>query len=117
MSPVFRPATKADMAEFYDEAPTGSVRAWVADLDGKVIGIAGCVYVGDKVVAFSAMKEEMRAFPVTIMRAARFIAKKLPPGAVAKAYDQEKHSAKLLERLGFEPLDANAGTYRWRGHG
>ena len=115
MNPVIRPAASGDMEVFYDTSPRGTIRAYVAELDGKPIGIAGLVYDGGKVVAFSAMKEEMRNYPVTMARSALFIAKMLPAGAVAKADPEEKGARSLLERLGFVPLDKSNGTYRWRG--
>lgn len=116
MTPIIRPARAEDMDAFYEKKNQGTMRALVAELDGKPIAIGGIMYQDGKVVAFSQMKEEMRKFPMTIMRGAKAITKLLKgSGAIARASDQEKHAPKLLSHLGFETLDARSRTYRWRG--
>lgn len=117
MTPLIRPATQDDLAAFPHMKNAVSIRALVAELDGKPVGIGGLIYRRNgNVEAFSEMKDEMRAFPKTIVKAARQLTVLFADtGAVALANPKEKHSRKLLEHLGFEPLDERVGTYRWRG--
>ena len=65
-----RPATRADIAAFSDLADKPTLRAWVGELDGRLIGMGGFAFVQGRWVAFSDLTEEARAHKMTLMRAA-----------------------------------------------
>lgn len=102
----------------YDRLPLVTARAWVADLGGEPIAIAGFYLDGGVVHVFSDMKDEMRRFPVTIMRAAISLmgwisASGLPAECVAD--EEEANSRSFLERLGWAHVGANeyGEVYQW----
>lgn len=116
-APIIREATARDVEAFYGWPHPRSMRAFVADLDGRPIAIAGLAYqpYGPPFL-FSEMKPEMRRFPKAIVRGARTMLdamKGVPAFAVAST--KEPRAAKLLARLGF----VHAGTcgqgevYQW----
>lgn len=110
--PEIRPATAEDFEAFYGKAERRTARAYVADLDGKVLAIGGVYYDGANVIAFSSMASEMRQFPLTIMRGARKImdlVRGRPCWAVAD--DGYTNAPRLLERLGFSHVSGR--VYRW----
>lgn len=107
------------MAWYGDELPRQSMRALVADLDGEIIGIAGLVYHDDQMLAFSSIKDEMRRYPVTIMKAAKRFAdiiNKHGRNVVAVASCGEKNSDEFLSRVGFEFIGEtrDGRLYKWR---
>jgi hypothetical protein len=117
--PLVRTARPSDFQEIYDRPAPVSMRAWSAELDGEVLGMAGYYIASGQIMVFSTMKDRMRDFPVTIMRASRrFMASlkeaKLP--AICVASPDEGNSCAFLERLGW----SHAGTgdegevYTWR---
>lgn len=116
MSPIVRPATSADLAAFSTAPTWGTIRAIVAETDGKVIGIAGLAYQGEHVIAFSEIRDELRRYPVTIMRAARRVLRMLDgTGALAVANPEEQGARRFLTRLGFATVCDRTGTFRWSG--
>ncbi len=106
-APVFRPATAADLIAFYGRPPPASVRALVAILDGRPVGVAGIKYErgadgGKLLVAFSDMGPELRAYPVAVMRAARrTMALLRGRPVIALASPAEPNAPAFLARLGF----------------
>jgi hypothetical protein len=115
--PELRPATAADVAMFY---PGGghSMRAIVAELDGRVIGLAGLVFRGGQVTVVSALRPEMLAYRKTIMRGARIVAGwARQANAPALADPDYPNSAKLLARLGFTDMGdtAQGRIFGWPG--
>jgi len=105
--PVIRPATAADLIAFYGRPPPASVRALVAILDGRPVGVGGLKYEGGAdgetlLVAFSDLRPELRAYPVAIMRAARrVVASMQGRPAIALADPAEPGAPAFLARLGF----------------
>lgn len=110
MTPRLRPATRSDIIEFYGSVKW-TFRAFAADLDGKVLAVGGIYYDGGNRVAFSSMRNEMRRFPVTIMKGAKLIMTLLDKPTIAIANPTEPGAPRLLERLGFEPR--GNGVYEW----
>lgn len=77
-----------------------TVKAFTVLLDGNPVCIAGVTIEKDKFIAFSDVKEGLKAPKMTIWRTARRLAEKLrtlnlPAVAITK-------SGKFLESLGFE---------------
>lgn len=99
--PLVRPARAADFRAFYGRALPRSGRAWVAELDGKVIGLAGYYLMGGRAFVFSDMDEAMARYPVTIMREARRLMAGLRLPALCIADPARETSGRFLERLGW----------------
>lgn len=120
-----RQATAADVIEWYEGYPPATLRAWVAVLDGKVVGIAGVAYGGlskSRFVpeAFSEFKPELephlRSAPV--QRAIRRVVKMIRatrPGPIAYASPKHEGSQELLKRLGFRRIGSceQGEVYQW----
>lgn len=118
--PIIRTATAADLDEFYgDDRPSASMRAIVVELDGKVAGVAGISYHGDQMTAFSKMHDVLKAYPVTIMKAAkRFtdILNKHGRNVFAIAACYEKGSDRFLQHVGFTFIGetSEGRVYQWQ---
>lgn len=105
-----RPATAADLREYYGGDPPATVQAFAALLDGKVMGIMGIAYGGLSKArpvpeVFSESRSEFapyrRSMPVLrgIKRLQRLILRTRPrPIAIADAFYPQ--SEELLQRLG-----------------
>jgi hypothetical protein len=101
-SPEIRPATKADLKAFKGELPKGSLRCLVADLDGRILGVGGLCYSAGTISVFSIMRDEMKPYRRTILKASRLLAEMAREcSATAIADDKHKNSRRLLTRLGF----------------
>lgn len=115
--PVGRPATGADVYEFYGESPPPkAMRAWVAELDGRIVGIGGLYYGPNGVCLFSEMKDELRPYKKFIVQSARFLVELARPLQAAVVADANiAGSERLLERLGLLPaFDVEYGkVFRW----
>lgn len=112
---TIRPASRADIVEFYGEMLNESMRARVADLNGKVVGIIGLVYK-DYPTLVSTLTPELRPYRKTILKEAKRFLSEIHQTAYAVACPKEKTSQRLLEHLGFEFIrDTTEGRlYRWQ---
>ena len=100
-----------DIANALGSAPPYSVRAWVLEKNGDVVGIAGYWLAGGRAVVFSDLMQS--GMPkVTIWRAAREFMKKLKIPSLCVA---QEGSGPFLERLGWDYLgDSPDGeVYQW----
>jgi hypothetical protein len=95
------------------------MRVLVVDLEGELLGIAGLVYHPGQMLAFSSMKDEMRRYPVTIMKVAKRMAQMIERhgrSVVAVASNTAKNSDAFLQRVGFEFIGetSDGRVYRWQ---
>lgn len=116
-----REATAADIAAFYGETPKRSMRAMVAVLDGKPVGLAGVYYHAGQVVAFSEAKPEIQGLRHAIGRgtlAVLAMFRRLNIPVLALAQQDIPGSERFLERCGFEHVDSTCEgeVFRWRKH-
>lgn len=103
--PVVRPATADDIARFYDKPPGRSVRAWVAEFDGQVIGLGGLFYGPRSVCLFSEMTPELRRHKRFIVDAAvALVALGKRVNATVIADPRIDGSERFLTWLGLVPL-------------
>ena len=104
MPPTIRAATAADLLKFFGRLPGISIRAWVADLDGKIIGIIGVMLPKDApVIYFSdATPELLRHHRKTIVRGVRLMLEAVGRRRGIALQGGEAH---VLEHFGFH-LDA-----------
>lgn len=120
-----RPATPADVEEWYGGPSPGTVRAVVVLLDGKVAGIAGLVLPGltggRLAEAFSDMKEELAPYlrqsvvQCAIGRVIRLI-RQSKYTVVAVADPAIPTSEALLQRLGATRVGSirDGEVYQWK---
>jgi hypothetical protein len=118
---AIRQATAADIAAFYGETPRRSMRALVAVLDGKPVGLAGVYYHQGQVVAFSETKPELQGMRHAIGRGALAVLamlKRMNIPVLALAQQDIEGSAAFLARCGFEHVETTCEgeVYRWRKH-
>jgi hypothetical protein len=117
--PKIRHATAADLDAFYGEnRPRVSQRAIVVELDGEILGVAALNYFDGQMTAISEMRDELQAYPVTIMKAARMFAEILDKhgaGVLAVASNEIPRSAQFLERVGFNYIGTvtDGRVYQW----
>ena len=114
MSVVIRPATKEDIIAFKGTPYEQSFKGIVAELDGKIIGIAGVLHT-EQLQAFSTITDEMRKHPKALVLAARKFrdilnSYNIPVYAVAS--EDEKNSIGYLEYIGFEYFSGR--IYKWQ---
>lgn len=117
---ILRPATEADLVAFYGRPPRSTIRAIVAEHQGRILGVAGLMRTANGMLAVSEISEEMRSHRLTIMRAGKAIAdmaKRSPVPVYAVASDKEANSAAFLERLGFVCISESreGGLFQWQG--
>lgn len=115
-SPSIRPLTKADLEAMGVDHFDLTVRGIAAELNGEVVGVAGVLH-GSPSQAFSTMDDRLRAYPKTIMRAARQFLHVLShyDTVYAVASDNEPNSVRFIERIGFRYLTTTSQgrTFRW----
>lgn len=120
MTPVtVRPATRADIDAFSDMANKPSVRAWCAELDGRIVGLGGLALIGGRWFAFCDLREEARPYKMTLMRTARRLFAQARRDGIRFIYaqvdDTEPGAVAWLESLGFEFDVRSDCLYRWSG--
>jgi hypothetical protein len=110
-----RPATAADVEEFYGRPPLFSMRGFVGVKDGVVIGLGGVYRMDDHYIAFSDLKPEAREHLTYVLRAAKEVIKLMNNYDEVFAYpsEAEKNAAGFLEHLGFTQCGK---LYRWSKH-
>jgi len=114
--PQLRPATRDDYRAFYGNLPQSTMRAYVATIDDRVVGIGGVLFEHGTKIVFSDMKDEFRPYKVSIMKFARKVEDVMgsSPG-VAVMSSSEPGAARLLDWLGFDHVGQNdvGEIYRW----
>lgn len=114
---IVRPATREDIAAFSDMENKPSARAWVGELDGKVIALSGLALIGGRWFLFLDLTEEARKHKVTMMRAAKMIMAEAQKQGIRVIYaerdEDEPKSEAWLRSLGFEIDPRSQHYYRW----
>ena len=118
---VIRPATRTDIEAFSDMPDKPTIRAYVAEMDGKVIGMGGAALAKGRWYAFADLPEEIRPYKMTIMRNARRFLEQMRRDGIrfiyAEASPVEPKAVAWLTSLGFEVDQRSGGRlYRWRGN-
>lgn len=111
-----RPLTVDDLRQWWEGVEiVRSVRGFVAEQDGRTMGVAGLMYMPTVLVAFAEMVEEGQQYPLSIMRMARKMRALMAGIAapiVAEADLQFPNSQAFLERVGFEHQHGRLYVYR-----
>lgn len=115
---LVRPATRQDVEAFAGKPNAQTVRAFVGDLDGKIIAIGGVAVVKGRHYAFLDLDEEARGYKMHIMRTALRMMQDASKRGVrfifAEADQCEPKSDAWLKRLGFETDPRAQNLYRWK---
>jgi hypothetical protein len=115
---IIRPATADDIATFSDLPSKPSIRAWVAEQDGKLLGMGGVVFSQGRWLAFVDLTDDLRPHKIAIARTAiRFLAECRRSGIrfiYAEADTKEPGASRWLTSLGFEIDPRKQYLYRWR---
>lgn len=120
MTPTIRPLVAADIPHVLPEGHYGTVRGFVAELDGRIVGSMGVLH-GEAPLAFSSMTDEMRKHKRTIVEAIALFRSMLQDNYIfvmAMASTTEASTHRVLERVGFKPYlkgtDEHRGIYTWQ---
>lgn len=115
---IVRRATREDIDTYSDMTNKPSLLAWVGEIDGKIVGLAGLAFVKGRWMAFCDLEPEARPFKMKIARAAiRTFQEARKQGIrfiYAEANTEEPGALRWLESLGFE-IDTRMPQYhRWK---
>lgn len=110
-----RPATRADVLERLGRVPR-TMRAWVAELDGKKVAFCGIAQMDNISELFSYVDDDMLAYKKAILKGAKEAMKHAPGVLVARS--DPRFEGKLLRHLGFRLIDRigndpSDGWYLW----
>lgn len=108
-----RAAGPLDVAALYHGPQKRSMRAVVVTVDQIPLGLGGVYYEDDKIIAFTRIKPELRAYPFAIYKAARLVMEMVERrgGTVFAVADPSvDRSEAFLEHLGFERMGE---VYQW----
>lgn len=109
-----RAATAADAQAFWGPGLPTSIRGYVAELDGRVMGIAGLAYAPNQIRAFADMVAGGEKYPMTIMRMVKLVKALLnetKAPVFCNADPNLPNSRKFLAHVGFKPMDDR--TFVW----
>ena len=114
---TLRPATAADIATFSSGPELPTVKAWIGEIDGRIVGFGGFALVNHRWIAFCELSEEGRCHKRAIVRAGRHVLGEARRAGhrfiYAKADSSEPMATRWLASLGFRP-DAKTGLFRWQ---
>ena len=114
---IIRPATREDLEAFSDMPNKPSIRAWVGELDGRIIGIGGLALAKGRWFGFCDLTEEARSYKMTIMRTAKRVLAEARRDGIrfiyAEASPHEPRAVAWLTSLGFSLDPRSEHFYRW----
>lgn len=94
------------------------MRAWVGEIDGRIIGMGGIASSHGRWFAFCDLKDEARKYKRAIVKAARTVmadARQMDVAFVyAEADPEEPMSVRWLQSLGFERDERTGFLMRWQ---
>jgi hypothetical protein len=115
---IVRPATREDIDAFSDMANKPTLKAWVGELDGRIIALGGFAFSKGRWFGFCDLEEDARRFKMTIGRAAKMILNEAKKQGIrfiyAEADPQEPGAIRWMTSLGFTVDPRTAYLYRWR---
>ena len=105
---TFRPATQRDFLAFYGRPSPYTLRAMVAEHEGRVIGFGGYyTEPGGALIAFTDILPEMRKHRKAMLRGAKLVMGLIRGNGVpvlARANPNEPTADTALRHFGFAPL-------------
>lgn len=114
---IVRRAARADIEAFAGDGERPTMKAWVGEIDGRIIGLGGLAYRHGRWIAFCELSEEARPHKRAIVRAGRAAidaARRAGHTYIyAEADQSEKMAKRWLASLGFR-ADPKTGLFRWQ---
>jgi len=114
-----RPLTREDLLTWWDSMPVArSVRGFSVEDSGRLMGVAGLIYLRTAVVGFMEMVPEGQRYPMTIMRVVRLMQKligEVSAPVFAVADPQYHNSEAFLERVGFQRVSGRQFVFMQEG--
>lgn len=111
-----RPVRQGDYEALYGQPQRHSIRGWTATVDGEPMGMAGVVYVGNQVQAFSKSLPGLpKRWVAKGAALTRRMLRELNCHVLAVADPQIPTAPAFLKRVGFEHVTTNSQgeVYRW----
>ncbi len=113
-----RRATREDIDTFSDLKNKPTIRAYVGEVDGEIVGIGGLAFSHGRWFAFCDLTDKARKYKMTIARMGKRIvddAREMGLRFVyAEADPKETTAVRWLKSLGFELDPRTTYLYRWR---
>ena len=111
-----RRATRADLEAFGEMRHKPTVKAWVGEVDGRIIGVGGFYFKDGHWVGFADLKEEARRYKVRFIKVARMAVEDMRLSGHRYIYAEVDPdfpmAPRWIESLGFE-MQAS-GLWRWQ---
>ena len=115
---TIRRATREDIEAFSSQPNKPTLKAWVGEVDGEIIGIGGLAFAHGRWFAFCDVTEEARKYKIGIMRLAKHIMADAQAQGIRYIYaDADKNEPKAvawMTSLGFEIDPRSNRYYRWK---
>jgi hypothetical protein len=116
-NPVVRPATAKDLERYFPGVAKPTVKAWVGELDGELLGIGGVALCEGRWFGFCELTEAARPYKLRIARTAKMIMNEARKQGIRYLYasidENEKGARRWVESLGFAPDQRTLHLYRW----
>ena len=114
---IVRQAALEDIEAFVGDGEWLTMKAWVGEIDGRIVGLGGLAYRHGRWIAFCELSDEARPHKRAIVRAGRAAidaARRAGhPFIYAEADESEPMATRWLESLGFR-ADPKTGLFRWQ---
>lgn len=111
-----RRAEREDIDRFSDVAGKPTVKAWVGEVDGEIVAMAGFALFKGRWIAFCDIADRTRIGKVAMARAAIRALEEARKEGIKYVYadidTNEPTAMRWLTSLGFAP-DARTSLYRW----
>lgn len=112
-----RRAEREDIARFSDLANKPTVKAWVGEVDGGVVAMAGFALFKGRWIAFCDIADRSRIGKIAMVRAAKRAFEEARKDGIKYVYAEldtnEPTAMRWLTSLGFEPDPRTGYLYRW----
>jgi hypothetical protein len=108
-----RRATQKDAERWYGKPPVFSMKGYVAEKDGELLGIGGVFRAGARQYVFAEMLPSAHCYAKSILTLAKKVMQDVEGSVVyAIRQDDEPTAQRFLEHLGFKPVDEGEALYR-----